>query len=338
MTFDSLDGLGLEEGDLRFYFTHKERPNPILEGSLLGCLEFFSRPGPASCSPPSPENSDVLEATLRLQIRNEIVLSTLTYGISDRFDVGVIVPFVTTTLNAKVDERILRLGTAADPTVHSFDGLGADRRSRSDGGTASGLGDIGVTLKYNVLQRDWGALSVFGDVRFPTGDVDNLLGSGTIRVKGSGLFTTGSRDFSPHVNLGVSLGSEFADTLSIVVPEARDEFNYTVGFDWAVVDRATVSVDVLGRMDLYGNNSGFALADTNLEFVSAPGADTQTFAVQQLQGFGGPQSIRHIAQGVIGAKFNPFGTLLVPVNILFPITSTGLRNKPAVQLGLQYTF
>ena len=91
-------------------------------------------------------------------------------------------------------------------------------------------------------------------------------------------------------------------------------------------------------MDLYGNNSGFALADTNLEFVSAPGADTQTFAVQQLQGFGGPQSIRHIAQGVIGAKFNPFGTLLVPVNILFPITSTGLRNKPAVQLGLQYTF
>ena len=117
----------------------------------------------------------MLEATLRLQIRNEIVLSTLTYGISDRFDVGVTVPFVTTTLNATVDERILRLGTAADPTIHSFDGLGADRRSRSDGGTASGLGDIGVTFKYNVLQRDWGALSAFGDVRFPTGDVDNLL-------------------------------------------------------------------------------------------------------------------------------------------------------------------
>ena len=157
----------------------------------------------------------------------------------------------------------------------------------------------------------------------------SALGSGTIRVKSSGLFTTGSRDFSPHVNLGVSLGSEFSDAASAVVPEARDEFNYTVGFDWAVVDRATVSVDVLGRMDLYGNSSGFALADRNLEFVSALGADIQTLAVQELQGFGGPQSIRHIAQGVIGMKLNPFETLLVPVNILFPITSAGLKCSPA---------
>ena len=86
-----------------------------------------------------------------------------------------------------------------------------------------------------------------------------------------------------------------------------------------------------------GLTPGFTLADRNLEFVSAPGADIQTLAVQELQGFGGPQSIRHIAQGVIGVKLNPFGTLLVPVNILFPITSAGLRNRLAIQLGLQYT-
>ena len=39
-----------------------------------------------------------------------------------------------------------------------------------------------------------------------------------------------------------------------------------------------------------------------------------------------------------GAKFNPFGKLLVIGNVLFQVNEAGLHSKPVPLIGLSYTF
>ena len=44
--------------------------------------------------------------------------------------------------------------------------------------TASGLGDVALHAKYNVLGRAGSGLALGSEVRLPTGNRQNLLGSG----------------------------------------------------------------------------------------------------------------------------------------------------------------
>lgn len=133
---------------MRFYYVHRDL---------------------AQTFPPAltPERSDVMEATLKLGIRTRTMLTTVTYGVTDRLDIGATIPMVRTTLEARVDKRILRLGTASDPTIDSFDGRGADTATSTGGGTASGIGDVRVVAKYNLVRRARWALGGLWDVRLP---------------------------------------------------------------------------------------------------------------------------------------------------------------------------
>ena len=81
------------------------------------------------------------------------------------------------------------------------------------------------------------------DVRVPTGDESNLLGTGGVQTKvfGIGSFTIGK--FAPHLNAGYTFSSSGA------LPDTRlrDEVNVAAGFDWALTPRATLAVDWVGR-------------------------------------------------------------------------------------------
>lgn len=179
--YDRFDGNRIDGDDVRFYFVHRD-----LNVSTPLAL--------------TPERSDVLEATLKLRISSRTTLTSVTYGVTDRLDIGVTIPYMSTTLEATVDKRILRLGTAADPTIHSFDGLGASTATATSGGTASGLGDLRFQAKYNVLNRRTFAAGALWDVRLPTGDSRNLLGTGTLRWISSASRMT--RSISPAASIG----------------------------------------------------------------------------------------------------------------------------------------
>jgi hypothetical protein len=101
--FSQFDETALDSGEIRFVFAHRD---------LVAGL------------PLTPERSDAMLATLRMTVSSRTSLTTFTYGVTDRLDIGATIPFNRTTLEATVDKEILRLGTA-DPTVHSFDGLGS---------------------------------------------------------------------------------------------------------------------------------------------------------------------------------------------------------------------
>jgi hypothetical protein len=103
------------------------------------------------------------------------------------------------------------------------------------------------------------------------------------------------------------------------------------------VPRATISFDVVGRQFDGGRGDDFALLPRQLPYVANVGGAVQTITVQEFR----PKytaADQTLLQAVVGGKVNPFRTTLVVVNVLFPLTDVGLRNKPALNIGLEYTF
>ena len=317
--YDKFDGTLLDGGDMRFHYHHRD-------------LSQNCSPSPTSCQTISPtaERSDVMEATLRLRYRTQTMLTSVTYGVTDRLDVGLTVPFLENTLEATVDKRILRYGTASNPLIHSFDGQGSDRATATGGGTASGLGDIRVQAKYSLVQRPSWGLSASGDVRFPTGDTEKLTGTGTVFGRLLAVVSGGNRIFSVHANGGVTFASGSVET-PVEFWEPSDEINYTFGFDWSVIQRATVSGDVMVRHNVYGR-SRYGLADRTLPVQGG------TRVVQEFQGLAFNDSPAGIVQGAFGGKVAAWRTMLVTANVLVALRNEGLMHKPALHFGLEYTF
>jgi hypothetical protein len=315
LEFDRISGVPLDGNDVRLYFTHRD---------FIG--------GGVSLS---PERSDLLEATVRLNVRSNTLLTMLTYGINDRLDVGVIVPFMETTLDAQVHTRILRLGTAANPTIHSFDGRGGDTRSDSGGGTRSGIGDIRVTGKYNVLRRPSMALAAAWDVRLPTGDADNLLGTGRVFTRVAAIVSAGSYSFSPHAGITATLVPSRG--LESGFHEQGAELTYSSGFDWSLVPRLTVNADLLMRSSFgdFGFQDDVRPEDTTYRYVTTAGGREQTTT---LRGFMWTDSGPAMMHAAIGAKVAVWRTALVIGSVVLPLNDTRLHNKPAISLGLEYTF
>jgi hypothetical protein len=46
----------------------------------------------------------------------------------------------------------------------------------------------------------------------------------------------------------------------------------------------------------------------------------------------------HVVLATVGAKFNPFGSLLVSANVIVPMTRSGLRSRVGTVVGVDWAF
>jgi hypothetical protein len=347
--YDTFEGLNLrqrgetEDGrprSLTFYIPHADCCS---RGSAQQ-----AQPDGSHLTPPF--EGDLIKAALALDLVTDTSVAFASYGVSDRLDIGVAVPFVRVTLDASVLAHIERLATAQDPTVHAFGGPNPDEQIYRLSGAASGLGDIVVRGKYAFTRGGPIGLAGAVETRLPTGDESNLLGTGGVQTKVFGIASVHRGPVSPHVNLGYTFSSDGA------LPGAtlHDEIGATVGLDAAVSPRMTVSFDVLGRT-LRGAGR-MRLTDKTFEFASAgagAGAagggggggggsspqpapvQTQTTTRTELQFTPGNL---HLYLGAAGVRFSPWRTVLVTANLLFPLTDAGLRDRVTPVIGVDYVF
>ena len=128
----------------------------------------------------------------------------VTVGVTDRFDLSLALPVLANDMTVVSDATIQRLGTT-DPLTHFFrqaTGEVGTRRIFTAIRSASGVGDLIVRAKQTLLKGASNGVAVGLDVRLPTGDAMELLGTGTA---GLGPFAVWSASFSkvsPHVNAG----------------------------------------------------------------------------------------------------------------------------------------
>ena len=225
--FDRLNDLSLRDGDIKLVFTHA--PTQLYVGG------------------------DVITANLFVKLDTDITALVFSYGVSDRFDVGAAIPIVRVSLEAQTDATVQRLATGPSDnpvTIHRFLGETSAASFRQSG-SASGVGDIVVRGKLQLVKGAGGGLALAADVRFPTGEERDLLGTGATQGKALLIGSLHLGRFSPHFNAGYTASTDPPDDRRTAQERAAfarrtipDEISYTGGFDWAVHPRVTLAVDV----------------------------------------------------------------------------------------------
>jgi hypothetical protein len=309
--FTSIDNLNLGNGDTKLVFTHADD-----NGDGGHIHSFFE--------------GDVITAELLMKIETDITAFVLNYGVSDRLDIGVAVPIVRVKLETQSTATIQRLSSADFPLIHRFPG-GLDSQTIRQSGSASGVGDIALRGKLQMVRGGSGGLAFVGDVRLPTGDERELLGTGTTRVKALLVGSLHLGTFSSHLNAGYTWSTKTGEA------KIPDEISYSAGLDWAVSPRMTLAAEVLGR-DFRKTSrvrvvNKVYTANTNSD-ENPPTIVEATFPTLTIENV---QDLNTLV-GSVGLKFNPFGNLLLTVNGLFSLNRQGLQSRFTPLVGIEYSF
>ena len=337
-SYESFEGIDLESGAVSFIREHND------------CCPNNHAPADPTDFTPAFER-DLLRSNLKLSVDTRTTAFFANYGITNRLDVGVAIPIQHVEMNGTVDGKILRLGSGENSPTHEFDNH-QETESFSESGSATGLGDILIRGKFNFYRTETTALAAALDLRLPTGDKDNLLGTGATQAN---LFFVGSGEygvFSPHVNIGYTFsnGTTSAEATSFstdpafgTVPSSvnassvdlnvPDEFNYVAGLAVAVHPRVTVGFDVRGRN--IRDVPRFALE--NVSYPRRP-TDSQTFVEDNEFSVESRDGNLNLLLGIVGAKINIGKTLLLNASVLFSMTDNGLKPKPTPVIGFDYVF
>src|SRR6185503_2932552 len=112
----------------------------------------------------------------RMRLTSDTFMVFATYGVTDALDLGVAVPFQHVSVDLTYHATILDFAThAVAPTVHVFSN-GLKTQDFTSSGSASGIGDMLIRVKYTFLKRPSADLAVGADLHLPTGDEANMLG------------------------------------------------------------------------------------------------------------------------------------------------------------------
>jgi hypothetical protein len=254
----------------------------------------------------------------------------LTVGITDRFDISAALKILDNNLTVSSQATIHRLGTTNELT-HFFrqaDGeIGTERDFRATG-HATGIGDTTVRLKANINQRNRRAFAAGIDIRLPTGDQVNLLGTGTAGLSPFFIFSGTVQRVSPHLNASYQWNGQSILAGNPATGESAefpDQATYALGADVAINPHVTLALDALGSY-----------------YMNAERLKQETFhALDQRSTFANIAFAResfNAISGSIGLKVNVRGRLLLDGNLLFALDDHGVRDRVVPLIGFEYAF
>lgn len=303
LSFDSIEGVDLS--NVPAVFTHDD-------AQLLGGRE------------------DVVTTVNSIEAEVSRTAVFISYGVTNNLDVSVAVPFVTADLVVTSDATIQRIGTT-NPETHFFrsieDELGVRRRFTAFG-SASGLGDVTVRMKGTIKRGTRQGVALGLDLRLPTGEERNLLGTG---APGASPFVAWSGNFgalSPHINAGYQWNGESilgGEPGAGEASDLPDLAQYSAGAVIEVHPRITAAVDVLGR---------YIIDSPRLRLEEFHALDNRTVYPNITFTSGS----FHEVSAAAGLKINLFGRLLMDMNLLVRLNQAGLRDKISPLIGIEYAF
>jgi hypothetical protein len=308
---------------------------------------------------PETYEADVIQTSNNIDLNMDQTMLYGTVGITDRIDVSVAVPLVSVRMGVNSNAGIVRVsgpsftvpGVGTFPNPHQFT---ADPNSLTASfastGSASGIGDITLRFKGNVWQGKSLGMAVGLDVRTPSGNAQEFLGSGAMGIKPFIAISTVGRRFSPHLNLGyqwngqsILAGNVTGTTVSedstgaVVIqngPAMKEnlpsQLFYTLGADVGVTKGLTFAFDYLGQA-----------------LFNAPRVFSTVYPTQNIPGGTGSQLLNTISggkddiglsSGATGIKLNLFGNLLLTADVLFRLDNKGLRQNITPLIALSYAF
>jgi hypothetical protein len=263
------------------------------------------------------------ETNSRIDLKINQFALYATYGLSNWIDVSVAVPILDVKLaTTSTCEQSATVGGGTGTCQFQL-ANGTSTTTVANSAAADGIGDIVFRVKGRLWEGEHLRLSAAVDVRVPTGDELNFLGTGTTGVRPFVAASWRAR-VAPHANLGFQWNGN-SDIASIDGPGTNGKLPnnifYVAGADARIVKRLTLSGEYLGQHIFSALREGIQVQpDTNLPGIySYSGSFNSNFAT-------------------VGGKVNPAGNLLLTLNGFFKLDHNGLRNKPAPLVGISYTF
>jgi hypothetical protein len=308
LQFQTIRGVDLNH--LRFTFTHANSDFPGCDSIAGGDCSLLGVP--------TLEN-ETIDLNLSLDLHISVTGLLLTYGVTDRVDLGVAVPLASVSLAGTSNAQINPFGPP--PAVHFFGGTPNDpilTASRSVEGNTTGLGDIDGRIKINLRRAEPLSVAVLADVRFPTGSESDLLGSGAWAARGLAIMSARFGNFSPHANLGyLYRGGDFESDAVLV----------TLGFDHLLAPWATLAVDLISQLQV---------GDSPLQVpgpVQIQAPYQRTIIPTEI-----PEMRDDIVDGSFGVKLTAAQGLNLIGNSSWSFNRGGLRADVIWTAGLEYNF
>jgi hypothetical protein len=237
---------------------------------------------------------DVETLALHVQMRSTVISANV--GLTDRWDVALTVPFVTVSLNGdRVDtyrgQRFLQASASA---------------------TASGVSDLIVRSKYNVIRHGRSGLAAGAEIRLPTGAAANLLGAGQAA-------------FAPRL-----IGSIELDRIAVHADAASLMGGVTNEIDFG----GALTVVATPRVTLVGELSGRRLASIGrLEDAVEPHPALSGVETLRLTSSTRPA---HRLTAAAGFKWNVMSSWVLSGYLSRPLTSSGFATGWRPTLMLDY--
>ena len=301
---------GVDMRNLALTFTHQNV-------NFAGCDAQFG----GDCSlygVPVLEN-DAMDFHLSMDLSVQVTSIYVTYGVSDRFDFGLVVPVVQANFTGESDAEIRPFGGTT--AAHYFAGTAANpilTAHRQSLGSAAGLGDVALRAKLNFRETPDASFAFLVDGRFPTGSQQDLLGSGKFAGRAVLIFNSRIGDFSPHLNAGY---------LHHAGTQQNDAVLGTVGFDDRMAENVTLAADLVTELQV---------GDSKLHL---PGLVTYDAPFRRtLNPTNIPEIRDDIVNGSFGIKVTPAHNTTAVLNTLFPLNRGGLRANLVYTAGIEYTF
>lgn len=268
----------------------------------------------------------VSASQMELQTSTNTIAGFAHYGLFDRLDVGVAIPYVRVTVRGASRLK---------------DQSGDELQRVNLTAAAEGVGDVAIFGKYRFWQSWRGpdvntvrhaALAVGVTGRLPTGDREKLLGLGEGRLLVSLIGSAVAGRYSPHLNVGYEVWTNdiemTRDFQGISTTSVKDQVVYSAGFEFAAHPRVTVIGDLLGRYLRGGGRVGYQPFFFTTNRTGVQGADA-------LVGVPGGFHTVTLAPGI---KWNFYRAALLTGHLLVSATQGGLQDRITPVVGVDWGF
>ncbi|MGH8589076.1 MAG: transporter [Gammaproteobacteria bacterium] len=241
-----------------------------------------------------------------------------TYGITDRWDVNVLLPIVFTSLDvsarAVLNNPTLSTQVPGRP-VHLFpDGSDVQRRSIDDDST--GVGDLLLRTKYHFLSSNGFNLASGLTLRVPTGDEDDFQGLNDVVLTPFLALSQEWSRFDFHFQAGFDINADDTE---------RSRARYGIGLTTQLMDRLAFLIDVIGSSNLTEQDIS---VNTDV-IVGSEEVGSQTIT----------QGLRtDIVDLSIGFKAAFAPSVVGFAAVFIPLNDDGLRSDATPTAGLEVSF
>jgi hypothetical protein len=178
------------------------------------------------------------DTELDLRLVTDALALFVNYGVSDRVDVGIVVPYLWIDVDAKVRARgLLDPNTGAPLPVFTA----------SSDGRAAALGDVILRAKALLVETEYADFALRLDASLPTGDEDDFMGFGDPAYAADLIFSKSFGRFGFHLNAGV---------LYRVDAHHESLARYNAGLDYSLHERVSMTLDYIGAQKLNKDGVG----------------------------------------------------------------------------------